>query len=188
MPKKQQFTKVPTWIINSPHLSAIQKSICAYVLSKPQGWVFRMTEMRKHFREGRDAIRDAIRTLSASGVLKKRSLRDPKGLFKGYEYVISGNNPYIQSNYVDGKSVAGFSGPREGPKSFHQFQVAVYGRTREEAHAASICIDCGKPIDTANYNPDGVIEYQSSGLCPSCFKALTGEFPECFKPYKLKDM
>jgi len=48
---------------------------------------------------------------------------------------------------------------------------AAFGWTKEDAHAAGVCIDCRlapKPRSEAD-----VGEYRISGLCPDCFEKAT---------------
>lgn len=65
----------------------------------------------------------------------------------------------------------------------------LYGRTKEEAQQAHVCINCGheifwskKPEDGQDgaqkpgciYSYAGIREYQISGMCEHCFDELMG--------------
>lgn len=62
--------------------------------------------------------------------------------------------------------------------------IHLYGRTKEEAQQAHVCINCGQEIFWASnlverksgciYSYAGIREYKISGMCEHCFDELMG--------------
>ena len=48
----------------------------------------------------------------------------------------------------------------------------AFGTTKDEAHAARVCVRCHEPVDLADMEPVDRDEYGISGLCPECWTRL----------------
>ena len=85
---KNRFTQIPNAILECKDLSAKAKGICCYLLSKPDGWIFKKGIILNELKEGADAFDNAIKELLESGFLSKLQLRGDDGKFIGTEYTI----------------------------------------------------------------------------------------------------
>jgi hypothetical protein len=85
---KNRFTQIPNAILECKDLSAKAKGICCYLLSKPDGWIFKKGIILNELKEGRDAFDSAIAELLEIGFLSRVQLRGDKGQFIGTHYTI----------------------------------------------------------------------------------------------------
>lgn len=79
--RSHPFTQIPNALINDKRVSFRAKGIWALIESKPDGWVFRETNLITTSKEGRDAFRKAIRELIEVGWLKRHQEQGPGGRF-----------------------------------------------------------------------------------------------------------
>ena len=89
MPKlivKNRYGVVPNEILNSKKLSLKAKGLFAYLQSKPDGWKFSITRMAQQLKEGKDAIREAIKELERWGLLRRKPIKDKNGKWAGFQY------------------------------------------------------------------------------------------------------
>jgi DNA-binding MarR family transcriptional regulator len=92
MPKlivKNRYGVIPNEILNSEKLSLKAKGLFAYLQSKPNEWKFSISRMSSQLKEGKDAIRDAIKELEKFGLLKRIPVKDKRGKWLGYNYELS---------------------------------------------------------------------------------------------------
>jgi hypothetical protein len=63
--------------LQDPNMSMKAKGLYAYLMSLPEDWVLHQTELKRHFKDGRDSIRTAINELIQNGyvVLKIEDLK-----------------------------------------------------------------------------------------------------------------
>ena len=73
------FTQVPNSLLCNPDLSAIAKSLWCVLYSKPDNWVFFWKEIERHFKEGRDSMRKALKELENKGFVQKEQRREETG-------------------------------------------------------------------------------------------------------------
>jgi hypothetical protein len=75
--KKQRkpFVMSPTHLFTNPEISSIAKTLWQVLDSKPDNWVFYWSEILKHFREGRNAVKKSLKELEKFGYVKKRKAR-----------------------------------------------------------------------------------------------------------------
>ena len=73
--KNNPYTVINTTIIFDNRLSGLAKSLWLYAFSRPSDWEFYTIEMAKHMREGRDAIRRALKELEKFGYLQREQTR-----------------------------------------------------------------------------------------------------------------
>jgi len=72
--------------IDSPHLSWKAKGLLAYLLARPDNWQVIESDLVSHAKDGRDAVRSALRELKVCGYITKTQLRGGKGKFGGVDY------------------------------------------------------------------------------------------------------
>lgn len=78
------FTLVPNHILDNKELSFRAKGLYAYLRSKPENWEFRVQNIIKASREGRDAVQAAIKELEDIGYIQRIANRSAKtGQFNG---------------------------------------------------------------------------------------------------------
>jgi len=75
--KKQRkpFVMSPTHLFTNPEISSIAKNLWNVLDSKPDGWVFFWSEIQKHFKEGRDAVRKSMKELEAFGYVQRKKAK-----------------------------------------------------------------------------------------------------------------
>lgn len=105
-----RFTIVPNAIIDDSGISFRAKGIYAYLRSKPDDWEFRVPNIVRAGKEGRDAIQKALKELEVSGYIERIANRTSDGCFVGwiwyiYETPISRDNDRLPENPSDGFSV-----------------------------------------------------------------------------------
>jgi hypothetical protein len=77
----------PTHLLCNPNLSSIAYKLWGIIESKPDGWKFFWSEILKHFKEGRDAVKKAGKELEKFGYIQKKKAK--KGnLFCGMDIEI----------------------------------------------------------------------------------------------------
>lgn len=77
--KENNFLLVDTGYVRNPNLSAKAKGVLTYILSLPDDWVLYKSELPRHFTDGKDSIRAALKELEAKGYLTQEETRDEKG-------------------------------------------------------------------------------------------------------------
>ena len=83
------FTSVNNDFIRDENLSWKAKGIIIYVMSLPADWHLHLSELAKHAKDGRDATYNGVRELIEHGYCKRTEIRDSRGMFSGYEYMVS---------------------------------------------------------------------------------------------------
>lgn len=86
---KNKFTPTPNEIINSKNLSFRAKGIWTFLNSKPDDWKFSVYRISQESKDGRDAVRNAIKELEKESFLFRKAIKDENGKFNGYDYIIS---------------------------------------------------------------------------------------------------
>jgi len=82
------YSTVPIKILNDNKLSATAKGILAFLLSLPSNHNINKKDLPKYFKEGYYALNQAFEELVKHRIVHKVEVRDKKGHFKGYEYVV----------------------------------------------------------------------------------------------------
>lgn len=77
---------VSTILLNDSRLSWRAKGILSYVLSKPNGWVVRISDLMRHGKEGRDATYRSINELIILGYVRRCAHRESNGVYERVEY------------------------------------------------------------------------------------------------------
>ena len=105
------YSTIPVKILNNNKLSATAKGILAFLLSLPKNHNINKKDLTKYFKEGYYALNKGFEELVKRRIIHKIEVRDKKGRFKGYEYIIhefpkkrSGDQKKVLPNYNYRKS------------------------------------------------------------------------------------
>jgi len=96
------FGAVPIELLNSKEISLKAKGLYAFLQSKPDGWRFSVERIASQLKEGRDAVRRALKELEKFGYLirKPRYDKESKKL-KGYDYILSEKQVYGKPGHLE---------------------------------------------------------------------------------------
>jgi DNA modification methylase len=83
-----RYSTVPTEVMNSNKLSAASKGLLAFLLSLPENHNIKKADLPNYFKEGYFALNNAFEELVDNRLIHKIELRDKKGHFRGYDYVV----------------------------------------------------------------------------------------------------
>jgi hypothetical protein len=83
-----KFTIVPNQIMDDPTISFRAKGIYAYLRSKPDDWEFRVPNIVRAGKEGRDAIQNALGELECAGYLERVANRKDDGKYNGWIWYV----------------------------------------------------------------------------------------------------
>ena len=96
------YSTIPVKILKDSKLSATAKGILAFLLSLPQNHNINKKDLPKYFKEGYYALNKAFEELVKHRIVHKIEVRNKKGHFKGYEYVV---HEFPKKRYGDQKKV-----------------------------------------------------------------------------------
>jgi hypothetical protein len=103
---KNKFGVVPNSILNSNEISLKAKGLYGYLQSKPSGWRFSVSRIASQCKEGKSAIREALKELESVGLLVRKPVRKSNGFWDGYAYILFEKSVVRKSD--DGFSDDGF--------------------------------------------------------------------------------
>lgn len=87
--RDRQYTVISNSPLQDTRLSLKARGLLAYCFSLPPDWRYSIEGLVKSIgRDGRDAVRGALKELENCGYLKRRRLHDARGKFTDTEYVI----------------------------------------------------------------------------------------------------
>ena len=88
--KERNYTVMDNTFLRDERLSAKAKGIFAYILYLPEDWCIYQSELVKHFSDGKDALRTAIKELETLGYISKEHIKDVKtGRFTHWQYTVN---------------------------------------------------------------------------------------------------
>jgi len=87
-------------IINNPKLSLQATAVLTYLISKPDDWNVRISDIISHFSNGQTSIRNAINELVFFGYLVRNPVRHNNGKFIRHDYIIH-ENPYFSNPHFN---------------------------------------------------------------------------------------
>jgi len=102
---KNNFTQVPNFIIKDERLSHRAKGIYLHLVSKPDNWVYYVSEIIKSSKDGRESTRNGLKELEKYGYLIRVKSKDKHGHYSGWDY------------YIYDEPRVGIPVPRETPPS-----------------------------------------------------------------------
>lgn len=73
--KRKAFVMSPNHLFCNPSISSVAKTLWQVLESKPEGWKFFWSEILKHFKEGRDSVKNSIKELESLGYVKKKKAK-----------------------------------------------------------------------------------------------------------------
>jgi hypothetical protein len=94
------------FLASDDRLSWRAKGVLAYLLTRPDNWQVRITDIAQRGRDGRDAILSAMRELIACGYVRRARLRNEDGTLGPTEYVVY-EAPNLADLPTNGKPVPG---------------------------------------------------------------------------------
>lgn len=101
---KEKFSTLPNALINDGRLAAEHLGLIVYLLSKPNDWVVRVTELRKRFDYGRDKVYRILAQLEQYGYISKEQIK-VDGKFAETRYTVSDSpcteKPYTEKPYTE---------------------------------------------------------------------------------------
>jgi hypothetical protein len=86
--KTAGFTIILNEVFRRVDLSARAKGLYAYIMTLPDTWEIHREELFTHFTEGRNALDAAFKELRDTGYIHRLELRDERGTFAGFKYVV----------------------------------------------------------------------------------------------------
>lgn len=86
--KENPYSQIPNKIINNPNLSYKAKGVLIYLISKPNNWETRISDIVKHGREGETAVSSAIKELEEAGYIIRKKIRGKDGKWAGWETLV----------------------------------------------------------------------------------------------------
>lgn len=85
-------------------LSLAAKGLLAILLSFGKGWRIYMKDVVKRSSSGRYVLRKAVKELQDSGYLSKKALKDSRGRFSGWSYIVYQKPQLIEKPEYNGKT------------------------------------------------------------------------------------
>ena len=82
------YTVIDNTCLQDPTMSLKAKGLYAYLMSLPEDWVLHQTELKRHFKDGRDSIRTAIYELIEKGYVEKTDTRNELGQIVDCTYIV----------------------------------------------------------------------------------------------------
>lgn len=87
--RKARFTTVSNTAVLDSSLSLKAKGLLLILLSRPDGWTFRMSWLIGQSSNGRESTRAAIRELEQGGYLVRKPVQDKNGRFTGMDWYVT---------------------------------------------------------------------------------------------------
>jgi len=105
--RRGNFTIISNGVLLNPALSLRAKGLLSLMLSRPDGWVYRMDWIIKQSKEGRDSTTSAIKELIAASYVIRRAKRDLEtGQLQGWTHIVS-DEPMISEDPTPEKPTDG---------------------------------------------------------------------------------
>lgn len=89
---KKNYTIIPNEVLGDKNLSLKAKGLISYLISLPVDWEIYKSELKNHFKDGKDSINSAFDELINAGYIIQEEKDKQKGQFGGYNYVIINPN------------------------------------------------------------------------------------------------
>lgn len=95
------FTVLPTATLEDSRLSFRARGILAYLIAKPDSWKVRTESITQAGKEGRDAVRDAVKELKALGYYRVATERNDNGHLFSITEVYDTAQEWVAKEYLD---------------------------------------------------------------------------------------
>ena len=87
--KKKPFVQIDKKTVEDKNLSWKARGLLIFLLSRPDNWKIYLKQLEKESKkDGRDSLRSGLKELEERGYLVKEQLKDKKGRFQGYRYLV----------------------------------------------------------------------------------------------------
>ncbi len=83
-----KYTVIDNKVLQDNSISWKAKGVLSYLLSLPDDWKIYLEELTEHTTDGITATRSAVQELINAGYITRNQLKDDKGRFDNYEYVV----------------------------------------------------------------------------------------------------
>jgi site-specific DNA-methyltransferase (adenine-specific) len=117
------YSTMPTKVLNDKKLSASAKGILAFLLSLPKNHNIDKKDLPQYFKEGYYSLNKAFEELVKARLVHKIEVRNKKGQFKGYEYIV---HDFPKKRSGDGKKVLPNNGFRKS--GFQQTEIDLLNK------------------------------------------------------------
>lgn len=97
---KNRYGQAPNKLLNDEKISAKAKGLFTFLQSKPDGWKFSTRRITSQQKEGKDAISSGLNELEKAGYLRRKSTKDGKGKWSGYDYFLA-DYPFTDNPLTD---------------------------------------------------------------------------------------
>lgn len=98
--KSKDYTVMSNYHLRDTSLSLTAKGLLSQMLSLPENWDYTLAGLAQINREGKSAIRSAVKELENAGYVRRRRVKDNNGKFSGNEYIIH-ESPVLPSPSSD---------------------------------------------------------------------------------------
>jgi hypothetical protein len=115
--RDRNFKTINLAATEDPRLSWRAKGIHTYLVSRPDGWTFRVQDLVKRSKDGRDAVYAALRELEKYGYLRREQPRGDRNRLAAVEWYIrevsSASWVSVSGDSVSGESATSIEGLEE---------------------------------------------------------------------------
>jgi len=87
--RESPYVQIDKTCLNDNKLSWKAKGLHAYLMSRPDNWTVRISQLSKASKEGRDAMRSGLAELENAGYATKEKTRNEKGIITGTDWVVA---------------------------------------------------------------------------------------------------
>lgn len=98
--KNSNFTIMGNFHLREKNMTLKAKGILSLMLSLPKDWDYSIAGLVTLSKDGKDSVISALKELEEFGYLTRKILKNSKGQFDGYEYIIR-EEPYSDNLYSD---------------------------------------------------------------------------------------
>ncbi|HEY3683424.1 MAG TPA: helix-turn-helix domain-containing protein [Streptosporangiaceae bacterium] len=163
-----RFTQISNDLFRDPRLSAKAKGVFGYISTHRDGYGVTIEVITRHMRDGKDAVRGALKELEAYGYLIRERVRDDAGQLREVEYFIT-DQPALPLDLTDQATPSpappGRSDPRPGNPTLDPTSGNT-GSRRSEPKSGNPTLDdpaLGNPT-TKNTNPKNTNQKKIMGM------------------------
>ena len=111
--KEANYVVIDKTFLNDKRLSWKAKGILAFMLSKPDDWIFYLDELVKHSTDGKSSFRSGFNELKKNGYIKRIQQRQEDGTFEWETIVYERphtdypqvDNPHVEKPQVDNRNL-----------------------------------------------------------------------------------
>lgn len=121
-----------------PGLSWGAKGLHTYLVTRPDGWIFRIDDLRKRARNGRDALYGLLRELETASLLYRGQARGEHGRMEPQQWTIyetPSNDPTASWKPVSGEAVSGETASGEPDASIEKGSIEGVEHSGEKTAA-----------------------------------------------------